>query len=211
MTEAVAALPAIGQIVAPVIMISASGLMASTMYGRLSAIIGRLRDMQRARLTEIERFAKMPEEERDTTITATEKLWLEDLCKQIPMLLIRASILTAVVVALLVCVGCQVCCSLVLAFEVMFPLLGLGERVPIVLFIIGAICMLLAAMLCVPELFLGLRPMYTQQDVINKVQYIEIGWLVTPPFLRPDIEKIGLVTQRRTSVSMDAARMSLVL
>jgi hypothetical protein len=212
MTDVAAVTPAISQIVAPVIMISACGLFAATIYGRLAAVTGRTRDMQRARLTEIERFAKIPLENRELEVTQVSRIFLDDLVKEIPRLLIRASIMTASLILLLLCLMNMIACSLVLAFAVQFPMLVLGESLPVSLFILGAICMFLATVLAVPELILGITSIFKQNEFIQRVQDLEVRWLLDEQSIKHrSLDRVPMLQPRSAGSSVDLTRISLSL
>jgi hypothetical protein len=213
MTDSAATLvPNISQIVAPVIMISACGLLCATLYSRLVAVATRIRDFQRERLKEIERFAAIREEDRETGVSAVSRIWLDELNAQLPRLMFRAIVTTVILILFLLCILCMILCSMVLAFNVLFPNLAVREGVPVGLFVFGAGLMVLGVVLALVELILAIQPLNGQHHFINKVQEIEVGWLFAKNIAERYSEKAPMLSQQdmpRLSHSVELGRMSI--
>ena len=138
MSVEAALVPNITQIVAPVILISACGLLCSALYNRLATVVQRLRDFQRERLKEIERFVSIPEEERANSIHPVSTIWLNELNKNTPDLMHRMKIISAALIFFFICILCMIFSSLLLAFSVLLPERRVPDQVTLSLFVAGA-------------------------------------------------------------------------
>ena len=129
-------------------------------------------------------------------MSAVARIWLDELNSHIPRLLFRAKVTTVALVFFLLCILTMILCSLVLAFSVLLPEIELHDQVPVTLFVIGATSMIIGVCICIVELILAVAPLTSQHQFINKVQDIEIGWLVQSNVLEKYSDKAPMLSPR---------------
>jgi len=125
--------------VVPVVIISACGLLSLAFYGRLAALVARLRTFQREMLREQEKWAREG--------LAEQQLLIEVLRTQILRVTERARLIRLALAFFLFTVGLLIVCSLTLTLSWFFPsvtLLAAGFFVLALLAMLGGV---VAAML----------------------------------------------------------------
>jgi len=125
--------------VVPVVIISACGLLSLAFYGRLAALVARLRTFQREMLREQEKWAREG--------LAEQQLLIEVLRTQILRVTERARLIRLALLFFLSTVGLLIICSLALTLSWFFPAAMLFAAV---FFVVGLLAMfggVIAAML----------------------------------------------------------------
>ena len=134
----------IAQLVAPVVMISACGLIFMALNARLLSILNRLRSFHRERMDIYLKLA-----ETSGLGLNAYKSRFEALEKQTDLLLIRAALTRNALIAIATAVLCNLLCSLSLGLTVPFP--GIAP-VAITFFILGVLSLIVAVSLAIYEL-----------------------------------------------------------
>lgn len=146
--------------VAPVVMISANGLLALAFYNRFSAVVNRSRTINKerfellTRLAGIERQADQPEREH----IERRREVLDGLAHQ---LFQRARLVRATLVCLLISVLLMLACSLALGLSPLGAALGWAA---LGLFVAGALAMACGVVLAIGELRVSLEPLLWEHE-----------------------------------------------
>jgi len=127
--------------VVPVVIISACGLLSLAFYGRLAAMVARLRIFQREMLREQEKWAKEGQ--------GDHQLLLELLRTQTLQVTKRARLIRSALLFFLVAVALLIVCSLTLALSWFFPL---ATYFAAVFFVLGLLSMLAGVVSAIMEL-----------------------------------------------------------
>jgi len=127
--------------VVPVVIISACGLLSLAFYGRLAALVARLRTFQREMLREQENWAREGLED--------QKQLLEVLRTQVLRVTERARLIRLALIYFLSAVAFLIICSLTLAVSWFFPLATLFAAA---FFVLGLLCMLCGVISAMLEL-----------------------------------------------------------
>ena len=125
--------------VVPVVIISACGLLSLAFYGRLAALVARLRTFQREMLREQENWGREGLED--------QKQLLEVLRTQVLRVTERARLIRLALIFFLAAVALLIVCSLTLALSWFFPVATLFAAVFFVLGLISMFCGVISAML----------------------------------------------------------------
>ena len=125
--------------VVPVVIISACGLLALAFYGRLAALVARLRSFQREMLGAQERWAKEGLEDH--------QLLVEVLRKQILRVTERARLIRLALLFFLSAVGLLIVCSLTLAMSWFYHPATVLAAVFFVLGLLSMLCGVISAIL----------------------------------------------------------------
>jgi len=142
-------------LVAPVVMISAGGLIALALYNRLAAIVSRSRAFHRERHEVIRELSSHTLEEQTTRETAELRRRVLVLDGQIPRVLRRARLVRTALLWLLCSMLCMLGCSLALGLSLLWPL---AAWVALALFVAGVLCAMVCVALAMRELFRSLEP-----------------------------------------------------
>lgn len=127
--------------VVPVVIISACGLLSLAFYGRLAALVARLRTFQREMLREQENWAREGLED--------QRQLLEVLRTQTLRVTERARLIRLALIFFLAAVALLIVCSLTLALSWFFPL---ATPFAAVFFVLGLLCMLCGVISAMLEL-----------------------------------------------------------
>ena len=150
----------IQQLLAPVVMISACGLLCMAMYNRLSSIVARLRQFHHERYAALTRISRGSGSERATLLHRSDGLE-----KQAHAMLDRARLIRNTLVCLVGCVACMLVSSLSLGLAMWidsFQMIAFG------LFVVGVGSMLAGMMMALLELRLALgQVMFEHEDLEN--------------------------------------------
>ncbi len=106
--------------VAPIVVISASGLLCLAFYNRLAAIVSRLRSVQRERLHEVNMY-RAAEAKGDRAATESHRQLLDNLAHQTRGIIGRAHLIRATLMFLLLTIGLFVLTSLLNGLAIFLP------------------------------------------------------------------------------------------
>ncbi len=158
------ALRTIQSFVAPVVVISANGLLCLALYNRLAAVVSRMRTINKERFdlsarlsAQIAREPNSPEIEHIEARIHT----LDELGHQ---LFGRVRLIRDSLVCLLVTVLAMLACSLALGLE---PLASAFGLVALVLFVIGVVVMMAGIARAIQELAVTLHPLRFEHEMIE--------------------------------------------
>ncbi len=145
----------IQSLVAPVVMISASGLLCLAYYNRLAAVVSRLRAFHHDQSQTIVKLSALPLDEQASSAAHALREHLAALESQDRALLLRARLIRNALMGLLTGVQCMLTCSLSIGVAQVYPpflYVALG------LFILGVLSMILALGFSMRELARSLQP-----------------------------------------------------
>lgn len=143
--------------VLPVVIISACGLLSLAFYGRLAAVVSRLRGFQREILVEQEKFER--------TGSVEHAGLLEVLRTQTEQVKRRARLIRLALMFFLSAVGLLIICSLTLAFTWYAREAALGAAAFFVLGLISMFCGIIAALM---ELRGALEPVELEARFVSR-------------------------------------------
>ena len=157
------ALSAVKALVAPVIMISACGLLCLALYNRLAAIVGRARIFHKERFDALHKASTLGEEQ----LQAREHLLrrAQILAEQGGQILRRAKMIRNGLICLLTSVVLMIACSLFLGLAISVPnvsTIALGS------FVLGSLTMLAGVVCALGELFRALDPVVFEMTQLEK-------------------------------------------
>lgn len=151
----------IQQLVAPVVMISACGLLCLALYNRLAVVVTRLRGFNYERFTVTGRLGRLGPEARTGARALQLQARLDMLERQVESILARARLLRNALISLILGALCMLACSLaigisILAFPAQFAAIGL--------FLVGVASMFVGMLLALIELTRSLDPVTIERD-----------------------------------------------
>jgi hypothetical protein len=152
-------------LVAPVVMVSANGLICLALYNRLAAIVNRLRLFYREHFEASTRLATMTEENKDGQVVQHLQARLTTLDRQFSTILRRARLLRNALVLLLSAVLVMLCCSLVLGLALVVH--G-AEALALALFVVGVALMIAGTALAIMELAIALEPVKAEKGMLHE-------------------------------------------
>ncbi len=166
----------IALILAPVMLISACGLLCLTFYNRLAILTARIRSFNAERLDLMERLhhdrhVSPPATEHALPLRARQK----GLEEQTHAILQRARLIRRTLVGLVSCIIGMLLCSLTLGLGLIIPHL---DFLALAFFIMGLIVMLAGMITALLELQLSLKPVSLEQDFF---QHIDSHSAAAPP------------------------------
>ena len=141
-------LSVIQQLLAPIVMISSSGLLCLALFSRLTTIVSRIRQFNRERLEHAIRQRGAEE-----TVRRALELHSTALEKQIPRMLARARLIHKALMCLVTCVICMLVSSLTIGLAMLAPAV---LPAAIGCFVLGVGCMLLGMAIALRELTVSL-------------------------------------------------------
>ena len=151
-------------LVAPVIMISANGLICLALYNRLAAIVSRTRTFHKERFDALSNLSSLPLEEQTGQRARSLRRRVVELEMQVKRILRRARLLRGALMLLIGAVIAMLLCSMSLGLTViMNSLLWL----PLILFYVGTMMMIGASLLALMELAGALEPVMAEGDSVN--------------------------------------------
>lgn len=154
----------IQMLVAPVVMISACGLLCLAFYNRLSVVVSRIRTFNQERLAILEKLnGPAVENMRDGL-----RLRLEAVDVQVQEIMRRARLVRNTLVGLVTCIICMVLTSLCLGLALVTERMTM---VALVVFVLGVLFLLLAMGVALVELQLSLRPVALDRDFMLQLDH----------------------------------------
>jgi hypothetical protein len=155
------ALDTIQSFVAPVVMISANGLLCLAFYNRLSALMNRSRTINKERFDLVTRLAVIADRAEQAIEAAHLRRRIDILDELGHRLFDRAWLIRGTLVCLLVAVVCMLACSLALGLS---PL-GAGLAwAALALFVAGAVVMMIGVVMAIQELRITLEPLLYEHE-----------------------------------------------
>jgi hypothetical protein len=151
------ALETIQSFVAPVVMISANGLLCLAFYNRLSAIANRSRTINRERFELLGHLQALDPHLADSPATAHQKKRIEILDELGHRLFQRARWLRGTLLCLLVSVLAMLACSLALGLSSLGAVFGWAA---LAAFVAGALAMMAGIVMAIQELLASLEPLW---------------------------------------------------
>lgn len=152
-------------LVAPVVMISANGLICLALYNRLAAIVNRLRLFYREHFDAGARLTAMTSEAQDSPVAQHLQARLATLDKQFSTILRRARLLRNALVLLLSAVLVLLCCSLALGLALVVQW---AEVLALALFVVGVMFMIVGTALAIKELTIALEPVKAEKGTLHE-------------------------------------------
>lgn len=140
--------------VAPVVIISACGLLCLAFYNRYSFLVARLRGFQKESIE----LAMKKEKGK--------KKLLDHLHQQIELLFKRAYSLRFCLLFLILAIFSEVSSCLIIGFNLLY---GVAESFVLLFFFLGLFLMLIALLGAMRELFLSLHPVRVEQRFVKKL------------------------------------------
>lgn len=150
--------------VAPVVIISACGLLCLTFYNRLAFVVGRLRSLQRERLFEFKELFKLEKSEKDSDKIQDIKTLLKGLEEQTAHVMKRARLLRNCLFCLLATIASLVLCCLTIGLNLYHPSF---DYVVVFFFILGLLFLLYSLLYAFIELAQSLRPVKLESDFMQ--------------------------------------------
>ena len=151
----------IQQLLAPVVMISACGLLCMALYNRLANIVGRLRQFHHERLEAGTRVGHA---------TGTDRELLGDrmrgLEEQSHAMIGRARFIRNALICLISCIICMLTSSLMIGLGLVVPSI---QPLAVWLFILGVTAMLIGMILAAGELFVCLRQVESEHTNLERL------------------------------------------
>lgn len=153
--------------VAPVVMISACGLLCLALYNRLAAVVSRLRVFNNERLTTMTRLHQLEHGGHDDPTLGFTRDRLVTLEEQVRGVTARARMLRNALICLLLCVLGMLCCTLSLGLSL---LTGAMHAVALAFFIGGVLFAVTGVILALFELARGLDPVLLEQESLEQIK-----------------------------------------
>lgn len=151
-------------LVAPVIMISANGLICLALYNRLAAIVSRTRTFHKERFDAVTLLSSMPLEQQTSPKAHQLRRRSTELEQQSVRILRRARLVRSAIMLLLGTVLSMLLCSLSLGLTLFMPRL---VWLPLVLFFVGTLMMAGSVVLAMLELAAALEPVEAEGDSVD--------------------------------------------
>jgi hypothetical protein len=158
------ALKLIQALVAPVVMISANGLICLALYNRLAAIVSRARAFHRERFDAIAHLSTLPLDEQAGPTARQHRHRLVHLEEQGRKILRRARLVRAALVLLMVTVLCMLGCSMALGASLGMEQLAYAA---LACFAGGVGAMAIGCILAIIELARALDPVLDEADSLR--------------------------------------------
>jgi hypothetical protein len=155
------ALETIQTLVAPVVMISANGLLCLAFYNRISAITGRSRAINKERFELLARLAAIVGSSADSHDAEHLKKRIEILDELGHRLFDRAGLVRGALLGLLIAVLCMLACSLALGLSIMGAWFGWAA---LGFFVAGNLAMMAGVALAIQELRIALEPLLFEHE-----------------------------------------------
>ncbi|MEX0775873.1 MAG: DUF2721 domain-containing protein [Phycisphaeraceae bacterium] len=149
------ALRVIQLLVAPVVIISANGLVCLALYNRLTAIITRTRTFIKERYDLTAHVAGLSDQQRDHPSARHWRQRSTTLNTQVQRMLRRARLLRNGLLCLLTTILCMLICSLLLGLSILYVNAAVAA---LVVFFLGIVVMIVGTVLAMVELLAALEP-----------------------------------------------------
>jgi hypothetical protein len=158
------ALQTIQVLVAPVVMISANGLLALALYNRLAAVMNRVRAFHKESFDLAARInaAGGGQNGAEAALFARRIRTLDELGHR---MFVRARLIRNALYCLLLSVLCMIGCSLALGLSALYEPF---DWAALALFYLGAVCMMLGIAAALFELHRLLDPLLLEHDMLEK-------------------------------------------
>ncbi len=164
-------------ILAPVVLISACGLLCLTFYNRLAVLTARIRSFNAERFTLMEKIScdhsTPPHLNGKASPLQARQHGLEE---QTQAILHRAYLIRRTLVCLVSCIIGMLLCSLTLGLGLIIPYLDLPA---LAFFVLGMFAMLVAMITALQELRLSLQPVSLEQDFFERIGTDSVNPLTT--------------------------------
>jgi hypothetical protein len=152
-------------LVAPVVMISAQGLICLAFYNRLAAVVGRLRVFSRENFETQTRLAGMSPEQQDGALARRLQARLATLNGQYSGILRRARLLRNALILLQAAVLAMLFCTMLLGLSLVLPGMESWSLAP---FFIGVLATAGGIALSIRELAIALDPVKAERAALPK-------------------------------------------
>ncbi|MCX5660853.1 MAG: DUF2721 domain-containing protein [Planctomycetota bacterium] len=153
----------IQQVVAPVVMISACGLLCLALYNRLASVVTRLRGFNHERFLMLDRIDALSAEARSGPDGTRLRNRLGLLEKQVDGILRRARLLRSALICLIVGILCMLACSMAIGVALILPP---AHFAAIFFFTVGLLSVFVGMLLALVELARSLDPVTLEQRSI---------------------------------------------
>ena len=160
------ALQAIQLLVAPVIMISAGGLICLALYNRLAAIVTRARAFHKERFDTVTHISRLPLEQQGSHEAHRLRQRIDTLDEQSRRILRRGRLIRNGLAGLLVMILCMLGCSLALGATLWTTA---AIYVALALFTLGVLAMMAGIVLSLLELGQSLDPVTLEAQVTTQL------------------------------------------
>lgn len=151
-------------LVAPVVLISANGLVCLALYNRLAAVLTRARTFHKERFDAAAQLAELEAENIHTSNLEHRRQRLEQLVIQGGKLLYRAKLLRAALMLLMFTVLFMIACSAALGLAPWQPVMA---SVALICFAMGLLAMATGCVLAIIELAHALEPVLDEADSLR--------------------------------------------
>ena len=153
--------------IAPVVVISACGLMSLAFYNRLASIVSRVRGFQRERLhaqEEIHRLLRQNSSDVDSL--GWRRRFLDNLAEQTDRTIRRARLVRMALLCLLGTIGLLVLSSLFNGVTVVWPSAQFGAAL---LYLSGMVLMLVGIVFAIAELLAALDVVESETELVDEL------------------------------------------
>jgi hypothetical protein len=151
----------------PIIAISACGLLCLAFYGRLAAVVTRLRIFQRERLKAQQEIGhQRASEQPDSLSVKMNQEVLEALQIQTTHVIRRARIIRRALSCLLLTIACLSSCSLALGLSVIWPDVTL---IAVMFFVLGLGLLILGVAFAIIEMYRALDPIELESRFVTEI------------------------------------------
>lgn len=158
--------------VAPIVIISACGLLCLAFYNRLAAIVSRLRTFQRERLHEQDGLAQAnalaPQDEAQQMAAVRHQRMLDILDLQTKHVLRRAHLIQRTLMCLLATIGCLIMVSLASGLSLVWPE---AMYIASAAFVVGMVLMLAGIVYAMLELSVALDPIEEESLAVRDLEH----------------------------------------
>jgi hypothetical protein len=152
-------------LVAPVVMISAQGLICLALYNRLAAVVGRLRVFSRENFNTQTRLDGLSPEQQEGALSRRLRARLATLNGQYSGVLRRARLLRKALILLQTAVLAMLICTMLLGLSLALPGVEGWSLVP---FFVGVLATSGAIVLSIRELAVALDPVRAERAALRK-------------------------------------------
>jgi hypothetical protein len=153
--------------VAPVVVISACGLLSLAFYNRLAAIIARVRGFQRERLHAQEEIHRLSRQNpSDVESLEWRRRFLDNLGEQTDRTIRRARLVRMTLLCLLGTIGLLVLSSLFNGLTVLWPQAQFGAAV---LYLAGMVLLLVGIIFAIAELLAALDVVESETELVDEL------------------------------------------
>ncbi|HSW45677.1 MAG TPA: DUF2721 domain-containing protein [Phycisphaerae bacterium] len=153
--------------VVPVVIISACGLLGLAFYNRMATLVSRIREFQRERLTEHDRYLHARAEGRLTDLARRRHQQLRQMLQiQTTRVTRRARLMQLGILCLLATIASLTICSLALGLSTFHS--G-ANYIALVCFVFGGIFLLMSVILAAVEMKAALDPVEQESQFVSRL------------------------------------------